>query len=86
MRLRLVDDWFYQSNARRDATDFLERSGSSEEVYKLGSSKKHVSALAQDVCNELARQYPFTEDFKFKVGFPWDRLFEISVTPTDRKK
>ena len=32
MRLRLVDDWFYQSNARRDATDFLERSGSSEEV------------------------------------------------------
>ena len=22
MRLRLVDDWFYQSNARRDATDF----------------------------------------------------------------
>lgn len=86
MRLRLVDDWFYQSNARRDATDFLERSGSSEEVYKLGSSKKHVSALAQDVCDELARKYPFTEDFKFKVGFPWDRLFEISVTPTDRKK
>ena len=86
MRLRLVDDWFYQSNARRDATDFLERSGSSEEVYKLGSSKKHVSALAQDVCDELARKYPFTEDFKFKVGFPWDRLFEISVTPTGRKK
>ena len=86
MRLRLVDDWFYQSNARRDATDFLERSGSSEEVYKLGSSKKHVSALAQDVCDELARKYPFTEDFKFKVSFPWDRLFEISVTPTGRKK
>ena len=86
MRLRLVDDWFYQSNARRDATDFLERSGSSEEVYKLGSSKKHVSVLAQDICNELARKYPFTEDFKFKVGFPWNRLFEISVTPTDRKK
>ena len=80
MRLRLVDDWFYQSNARRDATDFLERNGSSEEVYKLGASKKHVSALAQDVCDELARKYPFTEDFKFKVDFPWDRLFEISTS------
>ena len=86
MRLGLGDDWFYQANARRDATGFLERSGSSEEVYKLGSSKKHVSVLAQNVCDELARKYPFTEDFKFKVGFPWDRLFEISVTPIGKKK
>lgn len=85
MQQRLVDDWFYQSNARRDATDYLEKNNHSAAVYKLGSMKKPVDAIAQDTCNTLARKYDFTRDFKFKIGFPWDRLFEISVTPTNKK-
>lgn len=85
MQQRLVDDWFYQSNARRDATDYLEKNNHSAAVYKLGSMKKPVAAIAQDTCNTLARKYDFTRNFKFKIGFPWDRLFEISVTPTGKK-
>lgn len=86
MKMRLVDDWFYQSNARRDATEFLESSGKDEAVYKLGSSRSDVYELAQETCNTLADRYDFTRGFKFKIGFPWDRLFEISVTPNTKKK
>ena len=85
MKMRLVDDWFYQSNARRDATDYLESSGNDAAVYKLGALQKPVAALAQDTCDTLSRKYEFTRDFKFKIGFPWDRLFEISVTPKNKK-
>lgn len=84
IKMRLVDDWFYQSNARRDATDFLKQNGKSGAVYNLGSMQKTVSDIAQSTCNQLAEKYDFTSDFKFKIGFPWDRLFEISVTPKDK--
>ena len=82
--MRLVDDWFYQSNARRDATDFLKQNSKSGAVYNLGSMQKTVAEIAQSTCNQLAGKYDFTSDFKFKIGFPWDRLFEISVTPKDK--
>lgn len=85
MKIRLIDDWFYQSNARRDATDYLESSGNDAAVYKLGTLQKPVAALAQDTCNTLSRKYEFTRDFKFKISFPWNRLFEISVTPKNKK-
>lgn len=86
LRIRLVDDWFYQSNARRDATELLESSGKKDAVYKLGSTRKDVYELAQETCDTLADRYNFTKDFKFKIGFPWDRLFEISVTPQGKRK
>ena len=85
MQMRLVDDWFYQSNARRSATDFLEGDGHKDAVYKLGSHAKEIRRMAQADCEALARKYPYTSDFKFKIAFPWDRLFEISVTPQNKK-
>ncbi len=81
MRLRLVDDWFYQSNARRSATDFLRNNDNSDAVYKLGKMQKPVYEMVQADCDYLADKYAFTRDFDFKIAFPWDRLFEISVIP-----
>lgn len=81
INIRLVDDWFYQSNARRSATEFLQQQNAEDARYALGKWQKQVLNLADGECFELAQKYAYTGDFIFKISFPWDRIFEIDVTP-----
>ena len=50
MRIRVIDDWYYQANARRSATAFLESKNQKNAVYLLGPYQKPVHDLALGVC------------------------------------
>ena len=87
MRIRVIDDWYYQANARRSATAFLESKNQKNAVYLLGPYQKPVHDLALGVCRDLSGRYKFTEKSNFDISFPWNRLFEIDVElKKDKKK
>ena len=87
MRIRVIDDWYYQANARRSATAFLESKNQKDAVYLLGTYQKPIHDLALGVCLDLSGRYKFTEKSNFDISFPWNRLFEIDVElKKDKKK
>lgn len=86
MRIRVIDDWYYQANARRSATALLESKNQQAAVYLLGAYQAPIYQLALDVCRDLAQRYDFTKQAKFDLAFPWDRLFEVEVDLKKTKK
>lgn len=79
MRQRLIDDWYYQSNARRSISDAFEKHNREDLKYQLGPAEKPVLTQVTAECRSLAKSYPFTAKSKFELSFPWQRLFEIDV-------
>ena len=79
LRQRLIDDWFYQSNARRSISDELEKHNREDMKYDLGNAEKNVLQEVTLNCQTLANKYSVTHDTKFKLSFPWKRLFEVDV-------
>lgn len=79
MQQRVIDDWYYQSNARRTISDALEKRGRESLKYDLGPALKPVLKSVTADCMVLANQHEFTKGAKFKLSFPWERLFEIDV-------
>ena len=88
MRIRVIDDWYYQANARRSATAiFWKAKIKKMQFYLLGPYQKPVHDLALGVCRDLSGRYKFTEKSNFDISFPWNRLFEIDVElKKDKKK
>lgn len=86
MQIRIIDDWFYQANARRDATNFLESKNLKSAAYLLGPAQKSIHDLALNVCQDLSARYSFTKQSNFDISFPWDRLFEVDVELKKPKK
>ncbi|WP_302298881.1 DUF4127 family protein [Phascolarctobacterium faecium] len=87
MRIRIIDDWYYQANARRSATAFLDSKKQKAAVYLLGACEKPVHELTLGICRDLAGRYTITEKTNFDISFPWNRLFEIEVDlKKDKKK
>ncbi len=87
LRIRIIDDWYYQANARRSATAFLESKNQKSAIYLLGAYEKPVQKLALDISRDLAGRYLSTEKTNFDISFPWNRLFEIEVElKKDKKK
>lgn len=86
MQIRIIDDWYYQSNARRSANAFLENKQQQSAAYLLESAQKPIYDLTIGVCRDLAGRYTFTKDTNFDITFPWDRLFEIDVNLKKSKK
>lgn len=79
LRQRLIDDWFYQSNARRNVSEELEKHNKEDLKYDLGAAEKPVLQEVTRSCQTLANKYSFTQGTKFKLSFPWKRLFEVDV-------
>lgn len=79
LRQRLIDDWFYQSNARRAISNDLEKHNREDLKYDLGSAERSILQQAYSDCQELANQYAITRGSKFTLAFPWKRLFEVDV-------
>ena len=79
LRQRLIDDWFYQSNARRSVSDELEKHNREDLKYDLGVAEKPVLQAITYNCQTLVDKYSFTKGTKFKLSFPWKRLFEVDV-------
>ena len=87
MRIRIIDDWYYQANARRSATAFLDSKKQKAAGYLLGACEKPVHELTLGICRDLAGRYTITEKTNFDISFPWNRLFEIEVDlKKDKKK
>lgn len=86
LKERLVDDWFYQSNARKNISLALERNNREDLKYDLGTADKQVLASATKDCRQLAGQYGFTKGMDFQLSFPWKRLFEVKATVRPAKK
>lgn len=76
---RLIDDWFYQSNARHLVSAELEKLDREELKYDLGPAEKDVLQTVTAECQLQAQKYALTKDLSFKLSFPWQRLFEINV-------
>lgn len=86
MRQRLIDDWFYQSNARRRISDLLEKHNREDLKYDLGPGEKPVLKEVTADCKLLAGKYSFTRTTDFTLSFPWSRLFEIDVRINDKRR
>lgn len=82
---RLIDDWFYQSNARRTISANLEKQGLEALKYDLKTVENIVLEQAANECQQMADKYEFTKNVKFKLTFPWKRLFETEVEIKDYK-
>lgn len=79
IRQRLIDDWYYQSNARCQVSDLLDKHSREDLKYFMGSAEKPILNEVSKNCHTLAKQYNFTRNSKFDLSFPWNRLFEIDV-------
>ena len=86
MRERVLDDWYYQSNARRLITDELEKAKKTEFKYTLNDMMPKVRKQAFDIMNRLAANYDITAGTKFDVMFPWNRLFEVDIVKLKQEK
>ncbi len=79
LRQRLIDDWFYQSNARRYVSDEISKHNREDLKYDLGAAEKPVLQNINKECAALAKKYSATQGSKFSLTFPWRRLFEVNV-------
>lgn len=79
LRQRLIDDWYYQSNARRKISSELEKHNREDMKYALETAEKPILQYITKECESLAKQYDITKSSQFKLSFPWSRLFEIDV-------
>lgn len=83
---RILDDWYYQSNARRMVTRQLEESNQVPFKYNLKDKEKSVKATVLEEMESLAKRYPVTRDILFDIAFPWHRLFEIDIVSLTLRK
>lgn len=79
IKQRLIDDWFYQSNARNKITQHFDKITREELKYNLGAVNKQTAIDAKQTCLALANKYPFTKNSQFTLTYPWDRLFEVNI-------
>lgn len=79
LRQRIIDDWFYQSNARSYISNELSRHSREDLKYDLGTAEKSILNYINKECNALAQKYNVTKGSQFKLTFPWRRLFEVNV-------
>jgi hypothetical protein len=86
LRERVIDDWFYQSNARRTVTDQLEKAHLSGAKYNLNTNLRMVQQNTNQICQNMALHYDLTRRTTFNITFPWNRLFEINVANMKTKK
>lgn len=86
MRQRIIDDWFYQSNARCRISVLLEQYSREDLKYDLGAGEKPILKEVTSDCNALAKKYSFTRNTDFSLSFPWHRLFEVNVNINSKHK
>ena len=86
MRERILDDWYYQSNARRIITDELEKNKKEAYKYALNEMMPKIKKQAMDIITRLAVNYDITAGTKFDVVFPWNRLFEVDIVKLKQDK
>ncbi len=86
IRQRLLDDWFYQSNARKTVSKELEARNREDLKYDLANAEKQVLNAVTTEMKTMANQYAYTKGTEFKVEFPWQRLFEVGVEVKANKK
>lgn len=79
LRQRLLDDWFYQSNARRIISNELEKHNREDLKYDLGTAEKPILQQVTTECQLLVNKYSITQGTKFSLSFPWKRLFEVDA-------
>lgn len=79
LRQRLIDDWFYQSNARRNVSDELEKHNREDLKYDLATEEKVILQQVTADCHRMVNDCPLTKGTKFSLSFPWKRLFEVDV-------
>ena len=79
LRQRLIDDWFYQSNARRNVSDELEKHNREDLKYDLATEEKVILQQVTADCQRMVNDCPLTKGTKFSLSFPWKRLFEVDV-------
>ena len=79
LRQRLIDDWFYQSNARRSISNELEKHNREDLKYDLATEEKNILQQITTDCQSMANSYSITRGTRFTLSFPWKRLFEVDV-------
>jgi len=86
LRQRLIDDWYYQSNARNLVSKELSAKNKEELKYELGSSEKQILNKILNDTKAMAKKHMFTKNVNFNITFPWNRLFEVNVVLDEKRK
>ena len=60
MRERILDDWYYQSNARRIITEELEKAKLTNHKYNLDDMAGEVQKKSRKIMRQLAVNYDIT--------------------------
>ena len=60
LRQRLIDDWFYQSNARRSISNELEKHNREDLKYDLATEEKNILQQITADCQSMANSYSIT--------------------------
>ena len=79
IRQRLIDDWFYQSNARNRLTEKFSKLTREDLKYSLGKENGTTAAEAAQICTALCNRYSYTKGCSFTLTYPWDRLFDVEI-------
>lgn len=77
LKIRLLDDWYYQSNVKFELTDYFEKNNYN--IYYLNKQEDMATKLLDKKMHEFNLSHGSLIENKFTVTFPWNRLFEIEV-------
>ena len=64
LRQRLIDDWFYQSNARRSISNELEKHNREDLKYDLATEGKNILQQITADCQSMANSYSINKRYK----------------------
>lgn len=78
LKTRLLDDWIYQANVRKDVINKYLRTNPYKQ-YSLGRDAKKYVNIVGDAMGEEVSYIPYLNTTKFMVSLPWARMFEVKI-------
>jgi len=78
LKVRYLDDWLYQSNIRYRLALEIDRQDFKLK-YDLGKYYNKILGATNILFTKYIQQEPYLDGTKYKVEFPWNRLFEVDV-------
>jgi len=86
LAVRLLDDWAYQANIRSTLLrEILVPQGSSD-VQLNGITPKLIAETEQRMKVFAAQHIEWLPFQKAEVSFPWNRMFEVGISPMKNEK
>lgn len=83
LKVRYLDDWFYQSNIRPQLSSVIDRYDLNLK-FDLGNYRNDILKVTNKLFQKHLKTNQFFYDTTLTIDFPWNRLFEIDVQLTEK--